>query len=199
MQPWVRTTSFQNVVRGWGDAEVQEQQHGWDHFCWTLALGGGGNAASLPASASILVSNGVWCYGVLNGFYFLMNPFSNHSSLMGFRQEPVTRGWNKKYLQYSPGELMLLWGCEGWNWKMLWVQALQLLRQETPAVVCCGQPSDHWGSPRHSSLWQGQCLEGGKMKRSLPLLNSLGMKKPLMKSAETQSFKHSDDLESLGF
>lgn len=87
-----------------------------------------------------------------------------------------------------------------------WVQALRLLSQqwfaapaETPAAVCCRQLPASQGLRRHESPRQGQCLAGGKMKKSLQLLNSWGMKKPLLTAAETQSFKHRDDLESLEF
>lgn len=37
------------------------------------------------------------------------------------------------------------------------------------------------------------------MKKCLQLLNSWGMEKPLLTAAETQSFKHRDDLKSLEF
>ena len=73
-----------------------------------------------------------------------------------------------------------------------WVQALWLLPQqrfaapaETPAAVCCRQLPAGQGSRRHESPRQGPCLEGGKMKKALQLLNSWGMKKPLLTAAET--------------
>lgn len=70
----------------------------------------------------------------------------------------------------------------------------------SPAAARCRQLPASQGSGRHESPRQGQWPEGEKNeKKSLQLLNSWGMKKPLLTAAETQSFKHRDDLESLEF
>lgn len=68
-----------------------------------------------------------------------------------------------------------------------------------PALVCCRQLPARQGSCRHESPWQGAVSGGRKNEKSLQLLNSWGMKKPLLTAVETESFKHRDDLEPLEF